>query len=373
MKNRTWVEVNSEAIKHNLEQARKLLKNDVKLMTVVKANAYGHDLLSLVSVLAEAGIDWLGVDSLKEALVLRKKGIKLPILILGYVLKDNLLETLKNNVSFVVYNKETIQKLGSLKEKAKIHIKVETGTMRQGVFVKDLSKFIQLIKKYPNIEIEGVYTHFANIEDTTNHGFAKKQLRAFSEAINVIEKEKIKPIIHSACSAALILYPETHFDMVRLGISLYGYWSSPQTIVSARNLKRKVELKPALTWKTRIAQIKKVASGSSIGYGLTEKINQDKTIAIVPVGYWDGYDRKLSSIGNVLVRGERCKILGRICMNMLMIDISHLKQVNLEDEVVLIGRQGKEEISVEEIAQKISTINYEVITRINPLIPRLYV
>jgi alanine racemase len=244
--------------------------------------------------------------------------------------------------------------------------------MRQGVLLEDLEEFIRCARKSSNIIIEGIYTHFANIEDTTDHSFAKEQLRKFNQALQIAKELKIKPLAHTACSAALILFPETHFDIVRFGISMYGYWSSPQTLVSSKENKKSILLKPALSWKSVIAQIKNVKSGTSIGYGLMEKTNQDTKIAIVPVGYWDGYDRKLSSVGNVLIGGKRCKIIGRICMNMLMVDINHLPDVKIEDEVVLIGQQGEENITVEELAQKVGTINYEIITRINPLIPRIY-
>ena len=371
MKERTWIEIDSSAIRHNISEARKIIGSKVKLMAVIKANAYGHGLLNVAGIALDAGIDWFGVDSLKEALALRKEGIDTPVLVMGYILKDNLTEAVKNDISLVVYNKETIEKIAFLKQEAKVHIKIETGTMRQGIYVNDLADLIKLVKSYPQIKIEGIYTHFANIEDTTDHSFAKKQLKEFDRALEISKKEKITPMAHTACSAALILYSETHFDMVRFGISMYGYWSSPQTIVSAKNLKRDTEFSPALTWKTRIAQIKEIKAGMPIGYGLTEKIAQDTRIAVIPVGYWDGYDRKLSSVGNVLIKGKRCKILGRICMNMFMADINHLSDAKVEDEVVLVGRQREENITIEEIAQKIGTINYEIVTRINPLIPRI--
>ncbi len=373
MQYRTWLEIDKKAIIHNLKEIRKLIGNKVKLMAVVKSNAYGHGLVEVAKIAEKAGAEWLGVDSLKEALLLRKSSITVPILVMGYILKENLAEAIDNNISLAIYNKATIEKIASLKKSAKVHIKIETGTARQGIYPDELADFIKLVKKSPKIQIEGIYTHFANIEDTTDHSFAKEQLKKFNEALKIAKIENIKIIAHTACSAAIILYPETHFDMVRFGISMYGYWSSPQTFVSAQNLKRNINLKPALVWKTRIAQVKKVKAGAFVGYGLTEKIAQDTKIAIIPVGYWDGYDRKLSSVGNVLINGKRCKIIGRICMNMFMVNVNHLPEVKIEKEVVLIGKQKREEIKVEEIAQKINTINYEVVTRINPLIPRVYI
>ncbi|MFA6437375.1 MAG: alanine racemase [Candidatus Paceibacterota bacterium] len=372
MKYRSWLEIDSSNIIHNLKEAQGLVNNKVKLMVVVKSNAYGHGTIEMSKLVVSKGVDWLGVDSLEEASLIRESGIKTPILVLGYILKENLKKAVENDISVVVYNKETLAELSKLKKPAKIHIKVETGTMRQGVLLEDLEEFIRCAKKSLNIIVEGIYTHFANIEDTTDHSFAKEQLRKFSQALQIAKDLKIKPLAHTACSAALILFPETHFDMVRFGISMYGYWSSPQTLVSSKENKKSILLKPALSWKSVIAQIKNVKSDTPVGYGLMEKTNQDTKIAIVPVGYWDGYDRKLSSVGNVLIGGKRCKIIGRICMNMLMVDINHLPDVKVEDEVVLIGHQGEENIAVEELAQKIGTINYEIISRINPLIPRIY-
>lgn len=373
MKYRTWLEIDSSSIIYNLKTARKLIGNKVQLMTVVKSNAYGHGIIEMSKCVVSEGIDWLGVDSLEEALLIRESGIKTPILVLGYIVKENLKKAVENDISIVAYNKETLAELSKLKKPAKIHIKVETGTMRQGVLLEDLEEFIRCAKKSSNLTIEGIYTHFANIEDTTDHSFAKEQLHKFNQALQIAKELKIKPLAHTACSAALILFPETHFDLVRFGISMYGYWSSPQTFISSREKKNNIELKTALSWKSVIAQIKNVKSSTPVGYGLMEKTNQDTKIAIVPVGYWDGYDRKLSSVGNVLVGGKRCKIIGRICMNMLMVDINHLPNVKVEDEVVLIGRQDEENITVEELAQKVGTINYEIITRINPLIPRIYI
>ncbi|NQU83950.1 MAG: alanine racemase, partial [Parcubacteria group bacterium] len=217
-----------------------------------------------------------------------------------------------------------------------------------------------------------IYTHFANVEDTTNHYYADYQLERFKKIIRILEDNYIEiPIKHTACSAAAIIFPETHFNMVRFGTATYGIWSSKETFLAVK--KSEITLKPVLTWKTRVAQIKKVKKGMPISYGLTEKLSRDSRIAVIPVGYWDGYDRRFSSIGNVLINGRRCKVLGRICMNMCMVDITDLKDVSIEDEVVLLGEQKKERITVEELAEKIGTINYEIITRINPLIKRIVV
>ncbi len=375
---RSWVEINKKVLQHNIEQFQKLIGDKIKLVAIVKANAYGHGLVEVAKIAVSSRVNWLGVDSIDEALKLRKAGIDAPILILGYTLLSKLKEVIKYDLRQVVYNKETIVELvkqaTKQKKKIKIHLKVETGTLRQGLRKEELLELARFIKKHSQIQIEGIYTHYANIEDTTDYGYAQLQLKRFKQAVDLLEKNGIKvPIKHTACSAAIILFPETYFNMVRLGISMYGLWSSKETFVSAREKNRQINLEPVLTWKTRIAQIKNIKAGDPVGYELTERVSRDSKIAVLPVGYWDGYDRKLSGIGNVLIKGKRCKLLGRVCMNMVVVDITDVVNVKLEDEVVILGKLGKEEITVEEIAQKIGTINYEVVTKINPLIPRIIV
>ena len=367
---KTWVEISKNSLKNNISQFQKLIGDKVKLMAVVKANAYGHGLIEVAKIAVRNRADWLGVDSVDEAIELRKAGIKAPILIMGYTPLSRLEDVAKYDFRQVVYNKETIEKL----KRGRVHLKVETGTSRQGLEKEELLELAKFIKKYPQIEIEGIYTHYANIEDTTDHSYAQEQLKKFKESVELLKKNGIEiPIKHTACSAAIILFPETYFDMVRLGISMYGFWPSKETFVSARENKRQINLAPVLTWKTLVAQIKNIKAGTPISYGLTEKISQDSKIAILPVGYFDGYDRKLSGVGNVLIKGKRCKVLGRVCMNMIIADVSHIPDVKLEDEVVLLGKQGVEQITADELAQKIGTINYEVVARINPLIPRIVV
>ena len=212
----------------------------------------------------------------------------------------------------------------------------------------------------------GASTHYANIEDTTDASYAKSQLRRFEEEITLLHREGIDPpFLHTACSAAAILFPKTHFNLARIGISMYGLWPSKETQKEGG-----IVLTPALAWKTIIAQIKTVPKGASVSYGLTERTTRASTLAILPIGYWDGYDRGLSSIGHVLIRGHICKIIGRVCMNMCVVDVTDLPHVHVEDEVVLLGRQGAEEISAQDIASKLGTIHYEVVTRINPTVTR---
>jgi len=429
---KTWVEISRQNILHNISEIKKLLKPGVSLMAVIKSNAYGHGISEVAKILTSAsspcfreaeiggvsarggsawggrggkstGIDWFGVDSIDEALILKKIllrqgfGGQRPILILGYIPLLRLKEAVKNGFRFVVYNYETIKVLSKIHNlKSIIHLKAETGTSRQGIGENEILDFVKFIKKFPNIKIEGFYTHFANIEDTTDHSYAEKQLNKFNKMIKLLEKTGISiPVKHSACSAATILFPETHFNLVRLGISMYGMWSSKETFISAHphlsspspregevggggilkstSTSTNIILKPALTWKTVVAQIKNIKNGTPVSYGLTEKVNRDSKIAVLPVGYWDGFDRGLSSIGNVLIKGKGCKVLGRVCMNMCVVDVTDVPGVKVEDEVVLIGSQGKEKITAEEFAAKLGTINYEVVTKINPLIKRVII
>lgn len=378
---KTWVEVDQFAITHNVQQFKGVIGSKVKLLIAVKSNAYGHGLVEVSKITLAAGADWLGVDSLDEALELRQAGVKAPILIIGYILRSRLSEAIEGGFRLTVYNQETIEELGKItdseKSKVNVHIKIETGTSRQGIMPEDALAFIKLIKKYPRLNIEGISTHFANIEDTTDYSYAQKQLKIFRGVVSSLEKEGVNiPLKHTANSAATMLFPETHFAMVRVGISLYGFWPSPETrqvVKKEEDALKDFSLQTAFTWKTVVAQVKSIKAGTAVGYGCTERVKRDSQIAVLPIGYWDGYDRKLSSVGEVLIKGQRCKVLGRVFMNMIVVDVTGCLGVKVEDEVVLLGRQGQEEITADTLADKIGTINYEVVTRINPLIKRIVV
>jgi len=373
---KVWVEISKENILSNIKSLRSLLKPKALFMAVVKSNAYGHGLEEMSKICVQSKmVDWFGVDNIDEALALREQGIKQPILILGYVPFDKISEAVAADISFVAYNNEALNYIAAQKftkkQKAKIHIKVETGTARQGIAGKELLDFVAKAAKSPNILIEGIYTHYANIEDTTDPSYAMEQLKKFNENIAAVEKIIKIPLKHSACSAAFINYPETQFNMVRAGISLYGMWSSNETKLVAKQKNVNLTLKPAITWHTQVVQIKKIPAGTPVSYGLTEKVKRESRIAILPVGYYDGYDRGLSGVGEVLVDGKRARILGRVCMNMTIIDITDIPDAELFNGAVLLGKSGSEEITAEELAKKTGTINYEITSRINPLIKRI--
>lgn len=370
MDHKTWIEISESALRHN---ARAFLEiaGKSKLMAVVKANAYGHGLVESARVFTRAGVHWLAVDNLDEALVLRGAGILQPILVLGYVPISCLRKAVQNDISLVVSNPETIKALGQGRGKVKIHIPIETGFTRDGIIPENLRGILDLIGKHPNILIEGVFMHFANIEDTKSRSYADHQLAEFGKALQVFKEHKIDPkYLHTASSAASILYSDTHFNLLRVGISMYGLWPSEETRIRTSRLR----LKPVMTWKTMVAQVKDVKKGTPISYGLTERMPRNGKVAVLPIGYSDGFDRSgFSRKGRVLIGGRYCKVLGRVCMNMTMVDVTGVKNIRPEDEVVLIGQQGKNRMTAEELADFAGTINYEIVARLNPKIPRIMV
>ncbi len=363
---RTWIEVDKKAIFHNISEFRKLIKPRVKLMAVIKSNAYGHGLVDFAKIV-ENNVDWFGVDSITEGLKLRQKGLKKPILVLGYTLPARLKEAAENNISLTVSTLELFKAIGLLKNQPKIHIKVDTGMHRQGFFVKDLPQVIKILKRF-KLEPEGLYTHLAAAKDKLYQAYSFKQIEDFKKADELFKKGGNNYLCHVAASAGAMLYPEAHFDMIRIGIGLYGMFPTKESEIQTG-----IKLKPALTWKSTIGEIKNVPKDTYIGYDLTEKTLKSSRLAIVPIGYWHGFDRGFSSCGEVLVKGTRCKVLGRINMDMIVIDVSNVRNVKINNEIVILGSSGKEKITAEDMALKINTTNYEIVTRINPLIKRFYV
>jgi alanine racemase len=372
MSNLVWIELDRAAPESNLSEIRRGCAPGVMVCAVVKANAYGHGVSQMVRLLPSA--DCFAVNSLAEGLHLRREGITRPVILLGHVPLADLEEALEADLDLTVYNKETVERIASLHPKrgpARVHIKVETGTGRQGVLIDDLKGFLNLVAKAGNITLQGLSTHFANIEDTLNHDYAELQLSRFQEALAVTERIAGRPpLIHTACSAAALLFPETHFTMLRVGISLYGIWPSREAFLFARMKGSAARLSPVLAWKTRIAQIKVLAEGSCVGYGCSHRTTRTTVLGVLPVGYSDGYDRNLGNRAHVLVRGQRAPVIGRICMNLTMVDLTDVHGAALEEEVVLLGRSADNEVTAEMMAEWAHTISYEIVSRINPLLPR---
>ena len=372
---RTWIEVDKAAIKKNYEAFRKLIPKHSKLMAVVKSNAYGHGLVDFSENITKLGIDWLGVDSVVEGLTLRKEGVTLPILVLGFTLPEMLDLAVENNISLTVshsYLLEQIQKK-TFAKKLKVHIKVDTGMHRQGFLESDREYLLSLLTACKDkIEIEGLYTHFATAKDPSSLEYTCGQIDMFKRWKEIFMKEGYSFLSHASATAGTILFPEAHFDMVRVGAGLYGLWPSSKVRDSFQDT---FELHPTLSWKTLVVETKKISSGAFIGYDMSEKLVRDSVIGICPIGYWHGFPRYLSNTGVVLVKEKRCKILGRVSMDMIVIDLTDVSRVEIGDEVVIIGQSGGEEITAYEFADMGNAPNpshYEAITRINPLIKKLY-
>jgi len=374
-----WVEIDRSALTHNIRQFRRLIGKKRKFLATVKANAYGHGMLEVSQTAVAAGADWLGVQSLEEGVLLREKGFTCPILVLGYVPFEGLKDAVAHELRLTVYNFETLDRLAQacrqLRRKANLHLKIETGTYRQGITEEDVLSFARKAREFPELVLEGISSHFANIEDTTDHSYAQNQLDTFKKVLRMLEKNKIEILLkHMSCSASAILFPDTYFDMVRAGISIYGLWPSKETFLSCRLQNREpLLLRPVLSWKTRVAQVKKVPRGAFIGYGCTYRASRETTLAVIPVGYYDGYDRRLSNSSYVLVKGKRAPLRGRVCMDFILADVTDIPGVEVEEEVVLLGKDGEESITANDLASLVGTINYEIVARINPLIPRIVI
>jgi alanine racemase len=370
------VEISRKALLGNARAFKKRLGR-AALCAVVKSNAYGHGLTE-VSKTVQGQVDWFAVDNVDEAAALVRAGIRKPILILGFTPSWRMAEASRLGVRMTV---STVGQARAAKAAAartrrttRLHVKVETGTTRQGAELRELPEIAAIIASSNFLVFEGLSTHYADIEDTADHSYAAGQLETYRNAVDLLEAHGIRPPVrHTACTAAAVLYPDTHFSMARVGIGLYGIWPSPQTRRTAEDKGLELPLEPVLAWKTRIAQVKEVKRGTPISYGRTERMPKDGRIAVLGIGYWDGFDRGFSSVGEALVRGERCKVMGRVCMNMCMLDVSQVPGVKAEDEVILIGRSRHAEMPVEALAGRIGTIPYEIVTRINPLTPRLLV
>ncbi len=372
-----WIEISKKNLLENLLSIKKLLNPKTELMFVVKANAYGHGLKEVISIVDnKKAVNSYGVHSIEEALKIREHGSKKTVYVLGYIEKEMLEAIVGKNIIPVVFNLETIEKLELIgkknNKKIPFHLKVETGTGRQGITLKEVKKYENKIKSLNFAELQGISSHFANIEDTTDHKYAKYQMQEFEKFYKIFNNFGAKSLKrHFSCSASTLLFNETHFDVARVGISAYGYWPSKETLLSFIQIKgNSFKLKPVLSFYSKITQIKELPKGSFIGYGLTYRATSRIRIAIIPAGYSDGIDRKLSNKGYFLIKGVRAPIRGRVCMNITIIDITDIKGVKLEDKITLIGKDGDEELTADTWALWADTINYEILSRLSPLLRR---
>jgi alanine racemase len=373
----SWCEVSAAALSHNVEIFRRRLSPGARLGVVVKANAYGHGLLEASRTFVGAGADWLVVNSVDEALALRAGEVEAPVYICGRVQPARAADVVAAGARCVVYDNELAGALDGAARAAgrvvPVHLKVETGNHRQGLVLRDALALGRLAAALPGLQLEGLSTHFADIEDTTDHRFAGQQVEAFTAARRAFSEAGLSvPIAHAANSAATILFPETHGDLVRVGLAAYGLWPSPETFATAIQIHAQggpgflPALEPALSWRARVAQVKDVPTGAFVGYGRTFRATWPARIAILPVGYHEGYDRRLSNLAHVLIKGVRAPVRGRVCMNMVMVDVTHIPDVRAGEVATLLGRDGDEQVSAEQLAGWMGSINYEVVSRIHP-------
>lgn len=371
MEHRTWAEVDLDAIAHNIKEIRKITNPSAQLMAVVKADAYGHGFLEVTKTLLENGADRLAVATLREGEQLRSRGVQVPILVLGALMEEDIEDYINFNITPNVFSYETAHAISYIAEKkekvTKIHIKLDTGMSRIGFLTGENNEKVveEIIKisKLPYIEIEGIFSHFST-SDEYDDSYTRLQFKRFMDVINMLEEREIHiPIKHICNSAAIMMYPEMHMDMVRPGVILYGMYPSDEVD------KSKLDLKPAMTLKAKVTLVKEVEPGRGVSYGkeyITDKVTK---IATVPIGYADGYLRRLAKEGKMIVHGQQVPIIGRICMDQCMIDVTNVHNIERGDEVILFSDKG---ITVDDLARWLDTINYEVTCVIGKRIPRIY-
>lgn len=365
----TWAEIDLNAIKHNFNQVRKLVGREVKVMVVVKGNAYGHGIVEVSKALSRLGVDYLGVATIDEALLLRKKNIARPILVLGSVFSTEVEIALRNDITLTLANNEILRiidrKAKELNRQAKVHIKIDTGMGRIGVWHEDEAlRFVDEAASSKFIDIEGVYTHFSAA--ARDRVYTNYQIESFERLLGQLLNRGLDvPYRHAANSIATVNLARSHLNLVRPGLIIYGMYPK-------RGFQRLISLKPVLSLKTKIGYLKEVPPGRSISYGRTYVTQSYTKIATIPIGYADGYGRILSNKAEVLVRGEKAPVVGKVTMDQTMVNVGHIKDVKVGDEVVLIGKQGENEITTERLAKLAGTIPYEIVCSITDRVPRIY-
>lgn len=380
MNHSSYLEVSAGAYSQNIAFIRSRIGSKPVISAVVKGNAYGHGIAQLVPIAERSGISHFCTFSSDEAReVLSSSSQPNEIMIMGMLQQEEITELISLGIQLYVFDferlKKTIESAKTLNLKAKIHVEVETGFLRTGFEWEDREKLLQLLKTNLGVlELKGLCTHFAGAESAQNHPRIQSQIVQFETFSIFFKENKIQfERRHAACSAATLLLPATHLDLVRIGIASYGFWPSREAFnlfKSRVSPQDRNPLKRLLTWKTQIMTLKKVESGAFVGYGKSYQAQEDMTLAIIPVGYSQGYGRNLSNNGHMLISGEFCPVIGMVNMNTVAVDVSHLTNVKSGDEVVLIGNQGENEITVASFAETSDLINYEMLTRLPFQIPR---
>jgi alanine racemase len=383
MKPLIWAEVDLAAIAANVRELRRLTDPKAKLMAVVKADGYGHGASHIARAALGAGAEWLGVARLPEAIRLRKEGFASPLLVLGYtppedaerLLEFDLRQAVYSLAAAEAYSAAAVRRGGRIR----VHVKVDTGMGRLGLVPAalargeagdpvgdDLVRTVSTIARLPGLEAEGIFTHFA-ASDSADKTYARRQLGIFVEVLDRLRESGLEfGVRHAANSAAVIDLPESHFDLVRPGIALYGLQPSDEVDLS------RIRLTPAMTLKTRIIHLKSVPAGTCISYGMTHCTSAPTVIATIPTGYADGYRRRFSSTGEMLVGGQRVPVVGRVCMDLTMLDVGAVPSPRIEDEVVIFGRQGDQYIAADDLARSLGTINYEIVCDLTQRVERVY-
>ena len=364
----TWAEVDLDAVRYNLGNIRDLVDEKVDIMAVVKANAYGHGILQVSRALVKEGVNYLGVATVDEGLKLRSSGIKVPILVLGSVLDEEAQAAVDNDITLTLCDEGLLGVLIRIsretKKRPKVHIKVDTGMGRIGVWHEDAVGFIKKVHSNKEIDTEGVYTHFSSAGRdkviTRTQISSMENVLARMEELGIDVKYK-----HAANSIAVVDWKKSHLNLVRTGILLYGVYPK-------ESFRKEFKIKPVMNLKTKIVHLKDTPPGRSISYGRTYITQKDTKIATIPIGYADGYGRILSNKAEALVKGQYVKIVGMVTMDQTLLDVGHVKDVNIGDEVVLIGSQGTSEILIEKIAKLAGTIPYEILSAITDRVPRVY-
>ena len=378
-----WAEIDLDAVAANVRELRRVTRPEARLLVAVKANAYGHGLVEVARQALESGADALGVARMPEALALRDAGIDAPVLVFGFTPPSDVEALVRHDLIQTVYALKTARAYAELIGKSggrlKVHLKVDTGMGRLGI-LPDSRRYVEPgmdisdhavrevvdIAGLNELALEGIFTHFAS-SDSADKRFAEEQFDIFMAFLDQLKRSGLEfEVRHAANSGAIIDMPHTHLDMVRAGVSLYGLYPSGEVD------KSRIDLTPAMTLKARIAHLKKVPAGFPVSYGMTHTTQAPTTVATVPVGYADGFNRRLSNRGHMLVRGQKAPIIGRVCMDLTMIDVGHIPGAAVEDEVVILGRQANEAITADELADLLDTINYEITSAITARVPRVY-
>lgn len=335
----------------------------------MKANAYGHGMVRIARKAIHAGVDWLAVSTVEEGEILRQEGINIPIMILGGIFKEEINLMIKNKLTPTISDLSTAEDLSQIasihSKKVDIHVKIDTGMGRWGFSWKESLECIRKINGMPYVEITGICSHFATA-DEERRAFAIEQMDKFNNLISLLEKEDIFiPLKHIANSAGIIELEDSHYEMVRPGIILYGIYPS-------KHVNRDMGIIPVMSWKTRVGLLKSVPRGSTLSYGRTYVVSRDSVIGVIPVGYGDGLSRGLSNRGEVLIKGKKAPIVGTVCMDSCMIDVTGIPGVSRDDEVVIMGKQGNQQISAEDISEKLNTIPYEILCQVTGRVNRIY-